>query len=131
MAIEKVEISSKGQVVGSLEYEYPETLEDAIDMDGEEKVYKLFAAQRKIRAIDAKRRELTGGGLPKNILAALKGADPVKLAEILEKLGIEAQQLTNHGGVVSATGKSLGGAGLQTDEQWVVGGAWVGNPSPP
>ena len=90
MANETVEISSKGQVVGSLDYEYPETLEDAIDMDGEEKVYKLFAAQRKIRAIDAKRRELTGGGLPKNILAALKGADPVKLAEILEKLGIEA-----------------------------------------
>ena len=90
MAIETVEISSKGQVVGSLEYEYPETLEDAIDMDGEEKVYKLFAAQRKIRAIDAKRRELTGGGLPKNILAALKEADPVKLAEVLKKLGIEA-----------------------------------------
>ena len=89
MAIEKVEISSKGQVLGEFDYDYPETLEAALSTDGEEKIYKLYTAQRKIRWVDAKRRELTGGGVPKAVTDALKNADPAVLKAIAEKLGIE------------------------------------------
>ena len=40
MKAEAVEIKSKGQVLGTLEYEYPETLSEAVQEDGEESVYK-------------------------------------------------------------------------------------------
>jgi len=89
MAVEKVEIKSKGQSLGEFDYEYPETLEDGIDLDGEEKVFKLYASQRKIRWVDSKRRELTGGGLPKAVVDALKSADPEVLKTIAESLGVE------------------------------------------
>ena len=89
MAIEKIEVSSKGQSLGTFDYEYPATLEEAIDVDKEEKVYKLYAAQRKIRWVDAKRRELTGGGVPKAVTDALKSADPDVLKKIAQELGIE------------------------------------------
>lgn len=87
---ETIEISSKGQVVGSMEYEYPETLEEAIEMDGEDKVFSLYSAQRKIKARDAERNKLTGGGgLPKAITTALKKANPDTVAQIAAALGIE------------------------------------------
>jgi len=88
--IETMEISSKGQVVGTLEYEYPETLKEARQMDGDDKVFSLYLAQRKIKARDAERAKLTGGGgLPKAITAALKSADPEVVAQIAAALGVE------------------------------------------
>jgi len=49
---------------------------------------KLYASQRKIRWVDSKRRELTGGGLPKAVVDALKSADPEVLKTIAESLGV-------------------------------------------
>jgi hypothetical protein len=89
MQTETIEIKSKGQTVGEFDYSYPETLSEALDLDGEEKVYKLYAMQRKIRAVDTQRRVLTGGGLPKSVVAALKNADPAVLARIAEELGVD------------------------------------------
>lgn len=89
MQTESVEIKSKGQVVGTVDYDYPETLDEAIEVDGEDKIYKLYAQQRKIRFIDSERRRLTGGGLPSQVTKALKNADPETLAAIAEKLGVE------------------------------------------
>lgn len=89
MLSESVEIKSKNQVVGSLEYEYPESFEEALEVDGEDKVFKLYMTQRKIRAIDAQRRALTGGGLPKALIAALKATDPAVLAKLAGDLGID------------------------------------------
>jgi len=89
MGIEQVEIKSKGQSLGKFDYEYPDNLDEALDQDGEEKIYKLYAMQRKIRWADAKRRELTGGGLPKAVVDALKSADPAILKRIAEELGVE------------------------------------------
>ena len=89
MATESVEIKSKKQSLGSFDYEYPETLEDAVEMDGAEAVYKFYAQQRKIRWMDAKRRELTGGGLPKAITDALKAKSPDELRALAADLGIE------------------------------------------
>jgi len=89
MAVEKVEIKAKGQSLGEFEYEAPDTLEEAIEYDGEDKVYKLYCMQRKIRWADAKRRELTGGGLPKAVVDALKSADPDVLKRIAAELGVE------------------------------------------
>ena len=89
MKSENVEIKSKGQSLGEFEYTAPETLEEAITTDGAESVFKLYAMQRKIRFMDNKRRELTGGGLPKALTEKLKGLDKEKLAQIADLLGIE------------------------------------------
>jgi len=74
-----------------MDYEFPDTLEDALEIDGEEKVYKLYTMQRKIRAIDAKRRELTGGGLPRALVKALKSADPDVIRRIAEEMGLDIE----------------------------------------
>lgn len=89
MKSEKVEIKSKGQSLGEFDYSYPETLEEGIGADGEESVFKLYTMQRKIRFMDAKRRELTGGGLPKTLTDKLRSLDKDKLAQIADLLGIE------------------------------------------
>lgn len=89
MKTEATEIKSKGESLGKVDYTFPETLEEGLEKDGEETVYKLYAMQRKIRFIDAKRRELTGTGLPKTLTAKLKTLDKDKLAQVMELLGIE------------------------------------------
>jgi len=88
--IESIEIRSKGELLGTLEYEAPENLKEGIKMDEEAKVFMLYSAQRKIKARDAERNKLTGGGgLPKAITAALKSADPETVAKIAAALGVD------------------------------------------
>lgn len=83
-------IKSKGLAEPMLvDYDYPENLAEGIKVDGEEKVYKLYAQQRKIRFMDGKRKEATGGGLNKKLAAALKTVPPEKLVELLAAAGIE------------------------------------------
>jgi hypothetical protein len=89
MKSESVEIKSKGESLGSFDYAFPETLEEGITTDGADAVFKLYAMQRKIRFMDGKRRELTGGGLPKALTEKLRSLDKTKLAQIAELLGIE------------------------------------------
>jgi len=89
MNSEKITIKSKDKIVGEFTYDYPENLEEGLALDGEEKVYKLYALQRKIRAVDTQRRMLTGGGLPKAVVEALKSADPAILAKIAADLGVD------------------------------------------
>ena len=89
MKSEQVEIKSKGESLGTFEYAYPETLDEGISVDTADSVFKLYAMQRKIRFMDAKRRELTGGGLPKALTEKLRSLDKGKLAQIAELLGIE------------------------------------------
>jgi len=84
-----IQIKSKKEVLAEIEYEYPENLEEGFEVDGEEKCYKLYIQKRKINFMDNKRRELTGGGLPKQITAALKSADPDVIAAIAAQLGVE------------------------------------------
>jgi len=87
----KVEVKSKGEVVGTFDYEFPVSLDEALDVDGDEKIYKLYAQQRKIAFLNAKRRELTGGGLPKALMAALKAADPEMLQKIAADMGLDLE----------------------------------------
>jgi len=91
MFTEQVEVKAKGQVLeGSpFAYSYPESLEEALTQDGEEKVYKLYVQQRKIRWMDSKRRELTGGGIPKELLIALRSAPKEYLAKLLADMDID------------------------------------------
>jgi len=89
MKTEALEVKSKGESLGSFDYPAPETLEEGLETDGEETVYKLYSMQRKIRWMDAKRRELTGGGLPKTLTEKLKTLDKDKLAQVAALLGIE------------------------------------------
>ena len=89
MKSENVKIKSKDEELGEFAYEYPETLEEALEKDGVESVFKLFCMQRKIRWMDAKRRELTGGGLPKSLTAKLKTLPKDKLEKLLAALEME------------------------------------------
>jgi hypothetical protein len=89
MKEEQVVIKSKGVIVGEFNYEFPEGLEEGLQLDGEDAVFKLYAQQRKIRFMDAKRREVTGGGLPKSLTEKLKSLDKDKLAQVAELLGLE------------------------------------------
>jgi hypothetical protein len=90
MKSEKVEVKSKGQVLEEATYEFPTSLTEAIKVDGEDNVFKLYAMQRKIRFMDQKRRTLTGGGgLPKGVREALKSADPKVLEQIQKLLGVD------------------------------------------
>lgn len=90
MKKETVEIKSKGQVLGTFDYEYPENMKEAIKVDGEDDVFKLYLAKRKIAFMDTRRRELTGGGgLPKNLREALKKMDPKELAALLAQAGVD------------------------------------------
>jgi len=90
MKKETREIKSKGEVLGKYEYSYPENLSEALDVDGEDKVYKLYAQQRRIRSDDAERAKKTGGGgLPKALIAAIKGANPDLLKKIAAEMGLE------------------------------------------
>ena len=86
-----VEVKSKGQVLGTFDYEAPVDLSEAIDVDGEDKIFKLYAQQRKIAFLNAKRRELTGGGLPKALVQALKDADPEVLKKIAAEMGLDLE----------------------------------------
>ena len=75
-------------------YSYPETLEEAVTVDGAEKVFKLYAQQRKIRWADAIRAEKTGGasaetkGLTAKIRELAK-SNPEALKQVAELLGID------------------------------------------
>jgi len=90
MKTEELELKSKNVILEGSPFDYtaPESMEEALEVDGEEKIFKLYMQQRKIRWMDSKRREVTGGGLPKQLADALKSADPAILAAIAEKLGV-------------------------------------------
>ena len=102
MLIESVKVSTgKGdQKVehGPYDYEYPETLAEAIQKDGEEKVFSLYKQQRKIRFMDDKRREVTGGPsnemkkMTKILTDAIK-SDPEKAKKVLADMGINLDEL--------------------------------------
>ena len=89
MESKPVEIKSKGQLLETADYTYPESLEEALEVDGEEKVFKLYMQQRIIRFRDARRNALTGGGIPKEYMDAIKAAGPEKIKELLASLGVE------------------------------------------
>lgn len=88
MKKEEVTIKSKSlKEPKTAVYEYPETLEEAMKVDGAETVFKLYAQQRKIRFMDARRRVMTGGGVTSAMAKAVKSASPEKLAQIAKLLG--------------------------------------------
>ena len=89
MQTEAITIKSKGDVLETSKYEYPESLEEAIKVDGPEKIFAYYGQQRKIRYMDGRRRALTGGGVTSAMAKALKSATPEKLLEIAKKLGDE------------------------------------------
>lgn len=93
MKSEAVEVKSKKVAVeGSpFDYEFPETLEEALEVDGDEKVYSLYIQQRKIRFMDAKRKEATGGGIPKTLLNLIKAKNlsEEKLLQLADALDLD------------------------------------------
>lgn len=62
MKTSTLEVKSQGTIVASLEYEYPENLDEAIAVDGEEKVLSLFLTARKTAEMNKARAEATGTG---------------------------------------------------------------------
>lgn len=75
-------------------YTFPETMEEAVQVDGTEKVFKLYLQQRKIRWADGVRAEKTTGtsaetkGLTAKIRELAK-TNPEALKQVAELLGID------------------------------------------
>lgn len=88
---QNVEIKSKGQLLGAFEYVEPDSLAEGVQMDGEEKVFSLYKQKRKTNWMDAKRKELTGGGLPKKIIDALRNMPKDKLDRLLGDLDLDIE----------------------------------------
>ena len=91
--IETIEISTgKGesrQLLETIDYTRPGTedrnvpdLEEAIEMDGELKVWKLYLNERKTSFMDTRRRFLLNKSIPPELKAKLKDATPEQMAQI-------------------------------------------------
>ena len=92
--------SGKGgemKVVWSGDYSYPENLEEAIEVDGEDKVMKVYLMERYTNFLDARRREATTNAIPKVLLDKVKDAwkkgDKAKLELICETLDLTMEEL--------------------------------------
>ena len=72
-------------------YEYPDSLEEAIETDGEEEVYRLYAYARKNKWREDKKRELKPPKVPAWLLKHME--DPIKRAAILKSMGIDPDAL--------------------------------------
>ena len=85
-----LEVKSKGQVVASLEYSAPDSLAEGVEADGEEKVFEMYLANRKAKAMNESRMEATGtGGIGmRALMKALKEAPPEVLERLKEDLGL-------------------------------------------
>ena len=109
MKKEKIEIKSKGAVIEVAEYESPETLEEAFQVDGQEKVLKLYLMERKTRFMDSRRRILTGGGVRGALAKAFRSAKPEQLQQLialLDKAGVQVPEEARAGvKAMAAAGK--------------------------
>ena len=87
-----LEIKSKDKDPVVRQYEEPESLKEAIEVDGEQKVFSLFIQKRKTNWMDAERRIVFGGGIPAEIRDGLKNASPEMMAEIAALLAKAAEE---------------------------------------
>lgn len=88
--MENLEIKSKKDVVAIINYEYPESLDEGIQVDGVEKVLGFYLQARKARAMNDARTEAAGGGGTgmRALMKALKNASP----EFLENLKTQLEE---------------------------------------
>lgn len=85
MESQEIVVTSKQEEVARFTYEYPTTLNEAVDVDGVEAVFGLYSKARKQNATNAERQKATGGGTGlRALMAALKG-NP----ELMERLKSE------------------------------------------
>ena len=85
-----LEVKSQGNVVATLEYECPTTLQEGVSVDGEKLVLDYYLATRKAKAMNVARAEATGtGGIGvRALIKALKDADPSILEGLKVQLGL-------------------------------------------
>ena len=90
MQMTTLEVKSKGQVVATLEYSAPENLAEGVQVDTEKMVFEYYLATRKARAMNEARMEATGtGGIGvRELIKALKAADPSVLENLKAELGL-------------------------------------------
>lgn len=83
------DVKSKGETIAQVEVEIYDTLDEAEEALGEETVVGYVNRIRTIEAMDAKRREVQGGGGLglRGITSKLKD-DPDMLAKVKELLGL-------------------------------------------
>jgi len=48
-----INVKSQGKEIGSFEYEYPETMEEALQVDGEAEIFELYLKARKAKYTNA------------------------------------------------------------------------------
>lgn len=76
-------VKSQGDEVARIEYEAPENLAEALEVDGEQIIFALYSKARKTNAMNAARAEATGTGGTgiRALMAALK-----ERPDVLERL---------------------------------------------
>ncbi len=83
------DVKSKGETIAQVEVEIFDTLDECEETLGEETIVNYVNRIRTIEAMDAKRREVQGGGGTgvRAIMSKLKD-DPDTLAKVKELLGL-------------------------------------------
>ena len=77
-----INVKSQGKEIGSFEYEYPETMEEALQVDSEAEIFELYLKARKAKYTNAFR----AAQKPKSLMAILKEKLKDKSEEELEAL---------------------------------------------
>jgi len=78
-------------------YTYPETLEEAVEVDGEDKIMKVYLVKRYTNFLDVERRKAMTNAIPKVMLDKIrslwKSGDKAKLELVCETLGIDMDDI--------------------------------------
>ena len=91
---ETIEAKSKGQIVGTGEITVYETIEEAVEAEGAQKVLDLFNRQNKINELNRLRAAATAGTtIPKVLRDRVMALSEDKRAIVAEALGISLDDL--------------------------------------
>lgn len=88
MISSEVEVKSKGSVLSTVTYEEPETLQEAFDVDGEEKIFSLYLQKRKADFLNNERRKHTSTGVPREVLDKLREMSREDILKFAKEQGL-------------------------------------------
>ncbi len=92
--VETIEAKSKGQVVGTGEVTVYETVDEAVEAEGAQKVLDYFNRQNKINELNRIRAiATTGSSVPKVLRDRVMALSEDKRAVVAEALGIDLAEL--------------------------------------
>jgi hypothetical protein len=85
----KKDVKSKGEIIGQVEYNEPQTSAEAVEMFGEEGSLDLLKYALMVKRMNAFRTSATSSGIPKDVQKQLR-SNPELLKKVLEELAKRA-----------------------------------------